>query len=139
MKEETPENYQIPKALVVDDDDLQRELMTKSLELIGIHYVTARDAFEAIDVFHKEKPDIIITDLQMPRKNGLELAVEIQKFKPDIPVILVTGSVFEKSDIEQYGAKIYKTIKKPFRLEEVNHAVMEALKSNGTFFQHRIE
>jgi len=139
MKEKTPDNYQIPKALVVDDDDLQRELMTKSLEVIGLRFVTARDAFEAYEVYLKENPDILITDLQMPKKTGLELAVEIQKHRPDMPVILVTGSVFEKSDIDRYGAVIYRTIKKPFRLEEVNRAVIEALKSKGTHFRHRSE
>ena len=138
MEEKTPENYEKPKALVVDDDDFQRDLMTKSLEVLGLRYVTACDAFEGYEKYLQEKPDILITDLQMPKKTGLELAVEIQKIEPNFPVILVTGSVFKHSDIEHYGAKIYKTIKKPFRLEEITHAVMEALRISNSEFTHRI-
>ena len=131
MQEKAPEDYTNYKALVVDDDEFQRVLVTKALEFLNITCVTACDAFEGFEKYLQEKPDILVTDFQMPKKTGLELAEEIQKIDPDFQVILVTGSVFQHSDLDQYGAKIFRLIKKPFRLDELRDAVSEVLSQLG--------
>ena len=81
------------KILLVEDHDLVREQVTIQLGRLGYQVVVAEDGVEALETL-KATPDVqlLFTDLVMPRGlNGLELAAEAKKLRPDLPVLLTTG------------------------------------------------
>ena len=77
--------------LIVDDTDVDLMLMEGLLNAPGFTIVTAGDGFQALEKISEWSIDLILTDLQMPRMDGLELVHEVRKNHPDIPVILTTG------------------------------------------------
>jgi len=83
-------NTQI-RLLVVDDEPALREVISSTLVARGYDVVTAKDGLEALDQLVESLPDMIISDLKMPRMSGFEfLAVVRQRF-PHVPVIATSG------------------------------------------------
>ena len=83
----------IETVLVAEDDDALRCMLRTVLNKHGYHVVEALDGQEAIDKFieNKENIHLIVSDLLMPKKNGNEVFTEIQKIKPDIKAIILSG------------------------------------------------
>ncbi|MCK5509120.1 MAG: response regulator [Desulfobacterales bacterium] len=115
------------KVLVVDDDEGLACLVKKMIEKIGIYSVkTAVNAEEGYKVFLYFKPDIILTDIQMPAKNGLEMIKDIRKHDPGIKTIYMSGdmSPFQtrlEEETTRYKANL---LNKPFsyaRLAKLFH------------------
>src|SRR5688500_9874404 len=84
------------KVLIVDDSPVDRRLASKLLEQrgdgpTGITVVTAENGRQALEVIARENPDAVVTDLQMPEMNGLDLVVQIRARHPLVPVILMTA------------------------------------------------
>lgn len=77
--------------LFVDDHEVLARLSCEILEMQGYRAVCAYSAAEALDLFAKEKFDILVTDFRMEGMNGLELARQIHQRDPQVPVIIVTG------------------------------------------------
>ena len=84
--------------LVVDDDDRIRELVKQYLIENKYLVTTAKDAFDAKSKIEIIKFDIIVLDIMMPKKNGLELTAEIKK-EIDLPIILYAGHVVEAQTV----------------------------------------
>ncbi len=81
------------KVLVVDDSDDTRDMMAKLLELESFAVVTAQDGLDALEVAAHEQPDLIITDVNMPNLNGIEMIRELRK-RPGfsrVPIIAITA------------------------------------------------
>ncbi len=97
--------------LVVDDSktDLKRATLLLAKHLEGVEILSAGEGAEALELIAKHAPDIIITDLQMPVMNGLELVEKVRKKYPRIPVILMTAAGSEKIAAEalKKGAACY--------------------------------
>ncbi len=116
------------KILVVDD---RREnllfLANSVLRPEGYEVITAMDGKQALDKALAEKPDLMITDLKMPRMSGLELMAALQKAGADIPVILTTFYGSEQAAIQAFrlGARDY--IIKPYEVKEMLESVERAL------------
>jgi DNA-binding NtrC family response regulator len=77
--------------LFVDDDRGFRELLKRVFQEEGYRVVLAEDGLQAPRVVMKERPDVAILDLQMPRKSGLDLAEELNSIAPELPLILYTA------------------------------------------------
>ena len=79
--------------LIVDDDVLQRELFKNCLEDLGMELLEAEDGVEALQVFREKQPMLVVMDVNMPRKNGLDACLEMKRIAGDdgVAVILVTG------------------------------------------------
>ncbi len=92
--------------LVVDDNPIDRRLITGLLGCIeGWNVETVNDGQEAIDRYDERPlPDIVVTDLQMPRMNGLELVAATKKIHPRLPVILITSQGSEEIALEALRA-----------------------------------
>ena len=116
--------------LVVDDDKAMGEMVVSLLEDAGIHAVHADSAESALELVAERDFDVVLTDLRMPGKSGLELLVDVRERRPDTPVILMTafGSIDSAVEAMQAGAFHYVT--KPFKRDEV-FAVLERA------FEHR--
>jgi len=114
--------------LVVDDEAKMRRLLEIMLTQMDYDVVQASDGVEAIYELAKNAVDLIITDLKMPRLDGLGLLQNLREQHNDIPVIVVTayGTVESAVEAMKYGASDY--IVRPFEMEAVQAAVQRALK-----------
>jgi len=101
----------MPAILIVDDSkiDLKLAAMLLKKHIEGAVITTARDGAQAIAEMEKHCPDIVITDLQMPEMNGLELVVAVQQKFPLVPVVLMTatGSELIAAEALRKGAASY--------------------------------
>ena len=79
------------RILVVDDDELIREVSQRVLSHYGYEVRTASDGFEALLLMRKALPDLILSDLNMPRMSGFELLSVVRRRFPHLPVIAITG------------------------------------------------
>ena len=81
-----------PLVLIVDDDLAVRDSLAAVMEAFGFRTSTAGNGVEGLVAIALEAPSAIITDLQMPRMNGLELITALRRTKTGIPVIVISGS-----------------------------------------------
>jgi CheY-like chemotaxis protein len=116
----------IKRILVVDDEEQFRKMLRKTLEQGGYEVVEAADGDEAIKRHFDQPADLIITDIIMPRKEGIETVLEIKEKDPKVKFIVVSGDNWYSSDVEFEIAKTLgaKTLKKPFERK----ALFEAIK-----------
>src|SRR5262249_52494919 len=129
------------KLLVVDDSPMDRLLTGSLVQNFGPWTVlTAGNGVEALDVLQKETPDLVLTDLQMPEMDGLQLVREVRTRYPAVPVILMTGHGSEDIAIQalKSGAASYVPKKSLARdLAETLDQVLSA--SKATRDQKRLE
>ena len=108
-----------PLALIVDDDITLRVLAREALEQAGCRVEDAATGQEALEAFQRETPDIILLDVVMPGKDGLQLAGELQRLPCAAALrIIVMTSLLQRGHAERarsVGAKGYLT--KPVRHE----------------------
>jgi DNA-binding response OmpR family regulator len=108
------------KVLLVEDDPNLGLILQDYLELKGKYYVVlATDGEQGFKAFTKERFDICILDVMMPKKDGFTLGKEIRKINPDVPIIFATAKAMmeDKSEAFNLGGDDYIT--KPFRIEEL--------------------
>lgn len=114
--------------LIAEDEDAVRDLLADSLSLAGYEVVSARDGFEALALTQKHTIDLILTDVNMPRRNGYEFVKALRDRNDDTPVIFLTARN-EKPDISlgfKLGADDY--VAKPFGLEELTLRISAILR-----------
>lgn len=111
----------LPKVLVVDDSLSQRRALEQLLHDTGFHVISARDGIEAVEMLEKTKPDIVLTDLEMPRMNGIELASHIRSKEgtKTIPVIMITSRTTQKHRKMAEDAGVGFYIVKPVREDDL--------------------
>jgi CheY-like chemotaxis protein len=118
--ERTPEMSQT-KVLVVDDESFIINLLKSGLTENGFDVITAENGFEAIIAVEEHKPDVVITDIMMPRLTGLEFlkALKNNPATADVPVFLI--SAMDQADIVQQGLDLGAVdyITKPFKINEI--------------------
>lgn len=107
------------KILVVDDESEALDLMEELFVKNGYETITAEDGEQALESVYEHSPDIIVSDIIMPKMDGMELLERVRKDFPDIAMIMVTahGTIETAVEAMKMGAKDY--ILKPFRLDEV--------------------
>jgi CheY-like chemotaxis protein len=121
----------LPKVLIVDDSLSVRSSLSQLMSDSGYQVVTARDGLEAVNMLEEEAPDVVLTDLEMPRMNGLDLVGYIRnsnQWSP-LPVVMITSRTMAKhrKQAEQAGVNSYIT--KPFTEDEVLASVDRELSS----------
>lgn len=112
----------ISKVLVIDDEPSIREVLAQALKGWGYNVEVARDGDEGIRLFRERRPDVIVTDLLMPRVTGWEVAQAAKAIDPDVVVVVITGLGFSirPGDAEQRGVEFVLTKPVPFpRLREI--------------------
>ena len=114
--------------LIVDDDELDRMLSRAVLGGAGHELLFAPDGEVALRIFQTEKVDLVITDLTMPKLNGLRLIQHLIEHDPRASIIAVSGVSPEQLDMaEQLGAT--RVMFKPLQPEELLRVVTETLAS----------
>ncbi len=114
------------RILIVDDEQTIVRLLSMSLKSDGYETLTAHSGEEGLEVFKRENPDMVVTDIKMPGMDGLELLKQIKALDKDKEVIIVTGHGDIDSTITalQYGASDF--INKPVRDEALAIALERA-------------
>ncbi len=107
--------------LLVDDDDNIRKVTGAILISKGFKVEEASDGLEALSLFksNPERHNLIVTDLSMPKMTGTELAAEIRKLNPSIPIILSTGHLGTGEQDEFRESGISGSIKKPWTIDQL--------------------
>ena len=110
------------KILVVEDDTLTRVTLCKLFQRMNFETCEACNGFMAMKMLHHENPDVIVTDLLMPDKEGLETIAEIRRENQDIKIVAMSGGGHTRNtsflDIaKELGANY--TLAKPFRPAEI--------------------
>jgi len=116
--------------LVVEDDPPMRDLLRKILEKHHYEVVEANDGEQALATL-KSTPDIalIITDIKMPRKNGMILLDEVGKSYPKVKVILITAFGEVEQYLEAMNAGAFEYLNKPFKNQQLLDLVKRAFKA----------
>ncbi|ESS67173.1 gliding motility regulatory protein FrzE [Methyloglobulus morosus KoM1] len=111
----------LPTVLVVDDSLSQRRALEQLLADAGYRVRSARDGIEATDILAHFKPDVVLTDLEMPRMNGIELTAHIRSHAntSSLPVIMVTSRTTQKHKKMAEDAGVNAYITKPVREEDL--------------------
>ena len=118
------------KILIVDDDTNICELLRLYIEKEGFSTAIANDGVQALEVFNKEQPNLVLLDIMMPKLDGWQVCREIRKTS-DCPIIMITakGEVFDKILGLELGADDY--VVKPFEAKEVVARVRAVLRRTG--------
>jgi len=115
------------RVLIVDDEKSMRDLLSITLEKEGYDVETAAGGELAIEMLHRETVDAVITDLRMPKVDGLQVLRAAKEISPDIAVIVITAVASTETAVEAMKLGAYDYITKPFKLDEVNLIVRNAL------------
>jgi len=108
------------KALLVDDEEQLVEILKQVVEAIGMVGLTAHDGMEALEIYHREKPDIVISDIYMPQLNGIGLMQKIKKHDPKHPpVVLITGYAHYRQLLDNLNSTPDGFLEKPFDLRKI--------------------
>lgn len=119
------------KILVVDDDQGMRELLEIMLTEDGYRVSTAGDAGKALVRCRKEMFDLIITDLKMPKMDGIGFLREIKDISPETLVILITAYASGETAVTAMNEGAYDYIEKNFAIEDLKKIVRDALAKKG--------
>lgn len=116
------------RILVIDDDDQIRELIREVLERSGHTVFEADNGDAGIKMVGEETVDVVVTDIIMPDKDGLETITELRKSYPDIKIVAISGGGRRVNrdylpTAQAFGAD--RVLYKPFRPQEVVQAVTE--------------
>ena len=129
---------QLPVALVVDDSLSARRALTQFMQDAGFEVRQARDGIEAMDIIKAHKPDIVLSDLEMPRMNGIELTSHIRADKNtiDVPVIMITSRAAAKHRDEAMttGVNVYLT--KPYGEDQLMEEIRKLHHQDSTSSAH---
>jgi two-component system, NtrC family, response regulator AtoC len=121
-----PEKKQV---LIVDDEPNLRKILAAQLSRDGYDVMTAEDGEQGLATLRDHHIDLVVTDLKMPRVDGMQLLREALRIDPDLPVVMITahGTVDTAVEALKIGAFDYLT--KPFDKDEVRAIVAKALKT----------
>ncbi|HMS38731.1 MAG TPA: response regulator transcription factor [Pyrinomonadaceae bacterium] len=119
------------KILIVDDEYQITRVLKRSFLAHRYDVRTASDGEAALDLFHDFHPDLIITDLQMPEMNGIQLCREIRKLS-EIPIIVLSVKGEEKTKVEALDAGADDYVTKPFGIDELLARVRATLRRAPT-------
>lgn len=119
------------KILFVEDDETLLNLYSDYLQDEGMNVVRACDGEEALNLLHREKFDLLITDVRMPKMSGIELLRQVKEIQPDLPSVIVSGLSTVKEAAEAVNLKVYHFLEKPIRqLDNLKRVSLEAIRAN---------
>ena len=122
--------------LVIDDEPHMRRVLEIMLRQAGHKVFSASDGQEALELMHVNRIDLVITDMRMPRMDGIELLTRMRAEDNQTPVIVVTahGSIESAVDAMRHGASDY--ILRPFDLETLELSISRVLKEAEVALQN---
>jgi len=114
------------KVLLADDSSTMRTIIRRSLEANGINdYVEAADGDQAVSSFKPGVFDLVLTDWNMPGKNGLEVIEEIRKQDKSVPIVMVTTEAEKSRVMQAIEAGVSDYLVKPFTAETLKEKLVK--------------
>ncbi len=118
------------RILIIDDEDELRSMLRQMLEPAGHQVTEAVNGAEGIQLDEQDTHDLIITDIIMPEKEGVETIIALRRADPDLPIIAISGGGrLEATDFLTMAKKLgaRRTLSKPFRRDQLLEAVGDCL------------
>ena len=118
------------KILIIDDEEMVRGVLQQTLEREGYKVESAADGSHGLDLFQSWRPDLVITDILMPGKEGLETIRELRAEDPDVQIIAISGGG-DRGDLNflraasMFGA--VRTLSKPISRDDLLPMVRDIL------------
>ena len=123
------------RILVIDDEPTALDLLRRILEMNGYEVLVAANGLEGVELFRQQPCDLVITDMVMPVKDGLQTILDLRGYVPDLPVIAVSGGGTISKErylaVAGYLDKVI-TVAKPFSIEEITGAVENLLQDQDS-------
>jgi DNA-binding NtrC family response regulator len=117
------------RILVVDDEKDMLALLKRIINEESEHEViTQTDPVQALELFKEQSFDLVITDLKMPKMDGIKVLESIKKMNPDVPVVILTAFATIETAVEAIRKGAYDYITKPFRRERILLTVEKVMK-----------
>jgi DNA-binding NtrC family response regulator len=128
----------VARLLIAEDEERMRRLLSMLLANANHEMDLAADGKEAFEKYEAQRPDLIITDLRMPRESGMDLIRNVRAVDPDTPIIVITafGSIESAVDAMQAGATDYVT--KPFEEARIKLAIERALERRELVSENKV-
>jgi len=126
----------VKKILVVEDDPVNLQILSDFLGAHGYRTAGASTGTEGIERFRAERPDLMLVDIQLPRKNGFELCAEV-KGTPEgraMPVLLMSAVYADRDHVQRFGHDALRAdgyLSKPFDLSELLERVRDLLRDDA--------
>ena len=125
----------MPAVLLLEDNEPYRTLITEVLTLAGFEVCAAPDGRRVPEILRERRIDLVITDLVMPERDGIETMTELHYSHPKLPVIAISGDVPMNRDLyltiaQKLGAS--RVIAKPFKMDQLVAAAREAIAASNT-------
>jgi DNA-binding NtrC family response regulator len=117
------------RILAIDDDEAIRTLLRDVLTREGHEVLLARNGVEALKAFTADPCELVITDIIMPDKEGIETIVELRRHDPQVPIIALSGAGTGGFDYLRFAKKLgaTHTLAKPVRISDLRQIVAECL------------
>jgi DNA-binding response OmpR family regulator len=106
--------------LVVDDDDTLLKFFKIHLNKFFSRVIVVKNAQEAIDSLKDKEIDLVISDIKMPRMDGIQLMKKVKNHDPSIPVFLISGALLDEDQLATVDSKADGYLKKPFSIDELH-------------------
>ncbi|QOG12883.1 response regulator [Arcobacter sp. FWKO B] len=115
--------------LYVEDDYLIREQTKAMFQNLFKETITASDGKEGLEAYlaNKDKIDVIVSDINMPNMDGLEMSEEIHKIDPNVPIVITTAFTDENYLLKSLEIDVSKYVTKPLKVKELAIAIMEVV------------
>ena len=125
------------KVLLAEDNEVNKLLAKSILHHWGLEAKTAHTGFEAIEMLQNEDFDVILMDIQMPEKNGIEATQEIRNLtnekKRNIPIIALTANALKGEEKKYLAAGMNDYLTKPFKEKELFDVLVRVMNKTNTF------
>jgi DNA-binding NtrC family response regulator len=119
------------RILIIDDEPSARDLLRRILEPEGYTVVEARDGVEGLRLFQEATFDLVVTDMVMPFKDGLQTILDLRGLVPELPVVAISGGGVVSKEryltIAGYLDRVI-TLAKPFAIKALTDAVAKLLR-----------
>jgi two-component system, NtrC family, response regulator HydG len=132
------ENSALRNVLLVDDHKPFRDSLAKILEGEGLRVFPANDGEEALNILRNEFIHLILTDLKMPKMDGVELLQVAKTIHPEVEVILITGYGTVDTAVTAMKEGAYDYIQKPFKPREILKLVRKAIEKQSLVLENRL-
>lgn len=120
----------MPQILIIDDEKIMRQFFRRLLENEGYDVIEAKNGNEGIEQYQKNKVSLVVTDLIMPEKEGIETIKELKKLFPEVKIIAISGGGLTDPDIYlKIAGKLgaIETFNKPIDKEKFLSRIKELL------------
>ncbi len=113
------------KVLLIDDSSLSKKMILRVFDAVdtGIDGIEANGGQAGIDLFNKERPDIVFCDLLMPDMDGIEVVKKIREMSSDVFIVVLSSDAQEERQKDALNAGVNLFLKKPLDLKKMEHCL----------------